>query len=71
MCGGGGGGNGLCHDLPEKEGRVLEYLLDDPMYDDWVRENVVAYDQEGAGQYIDLVTGKILVTTRGNNPWQL
>ena len=27
----------------------VEYLLDDPMYDDGVRENVVAYDEEGAG----------------------
>ena len=34
----------------------VEYLLDDPMYDDGVRENVVAYDEEGAGQYIELIT---------------
>ena len=35
----------------------VEYLLDDPMYDDGVRENVVAYDEEGAGQYMCVCVG--------------
>ena len=47
VCGGGGGIFAMfC------QRKRVEYLLDDPMYDDGVRENVVAYDEEGAGQYM-------------------